>query len=83
MKQAGVSDPSKCYFVDDNRGNIDGAIAQGWYKCVHFREKGLQVVEGGVAKQIGSELLDSVKDTNILEISTLEQLREVWPEIFK
>jgi len=84
MKQAGVTDPSKCYFIDDNRGNIDGAIAQGWYKCVHFREKGLEVMEGGVTKQIGSEPLDPVRDNaNILEINTLEQLREVWPEIFK
>jgi len=84
MKQAGITDPSKCYFIDDNRGNVNGAIAQGWRKCVHFREKGLEVMEGGVTKQIGSEPLDSAKDNDsIFEVSTLEQLRDVWPEIFK
>ncbi|KAJ3555538.1 hypothetical protein NP233_g12185 [Leucocoprinus birnbaumii] len=69
MKQAGVSDPSKCYFVDDNRGNIDGAIAQGWRKCVHFCEKGLEAMEGGIMKQIGDEPLDPEKtNDNPLEM---------------
>ncbi len=85
MKEAGVADPSKCYFVDDNRGNIDGAIAQGWGKCVHFCEKGLEAMEGGVTKQIGDEPLDPSHPNgdNIVEISRLDQLRDVWPEIFK
>lgn len=85
MKEAGVTDPSKCYFVDDNRGNIDGAIAQGWGKCVHFCEKGLEAMEGGVTKQIGDEPLDPTHPNgdNIVEISRLDQLRDVWPEIFK
>lgn len=25
--EAGLSDPSKCYFVDDNRGHVDAARA--------------------------------------------------------
>lgn len=85
MKQAGVTDSSKCYFVDDNRGNIDGAIAQGWCKCVHFCEKGLESMEGGIMKQIGDEPLDPAKadGRNIVEVSKLDQLRNVWPEIFK
>jgi pyrimidine and pyridine-specific 5'-nucleotidase len=84
MKQAGVIDPTKCYFVDDNRSNIDGAIAQGWGNCVHFCEKGLEVMEGGIMKQIGDEPLDPAKPSGgILEISNLEQLRDVWPEIFR
>ncbi|KXN89669.1 hypothetical protein AN958_05536 [Leucoagaricus sp. SymC.cos] len=84
MKQAGVTDSSKCYFIDDNRSNVDGALAQGWRKCVHFCEKGLEAMEGGVLKQIGDEPLDPVKaNGDILEVSGLDQLREVWPEIFK
>ncbi|KAG6821625.1 hypothetical protein H0H93_000134 [Arthromyces matolae] len=55
MKKANISDPSKCYFIDDNRGNIDGARAQGWARCAHFCEKGLESVEGGRAKQIDNE----------------------------
>jgi len=84
MKEADVTDPLKCYFVDDNRGNIDGAIAQGWGKCVHFCEKGLEAMEGGITKQIGDEPLDPThpNGANIVEISRLDQLRDVWPEIF-
>jgi pyrimidine and pyridine-specific 5'-nucleotidase len=84
MQQAGVTDPSNCYFIDDNRGNIDGAIALGWSKCVHFCEKGLEAMEGGVTKQIGDEPLDPAKaNGNILEVSRLEHLRGVWGEVFK
>jgi pyrimidine and pyridine-specific 5'-nucleotidase len=84
MKQAGVTDPSKCYFVDDNRGNVDGAIAVGWGKCIHFCEKGLESVEGGIVKQIGDERLDPFKaNGKIAEINKLEQLRDIWPDIFK
>ncbi|XP_006460266.1 hypothetical protein AGABI2DRAFT_192019 [Agaricus bisporus var. bisporus H97] len=85
MKQANVTDPSKCYFVDDNRGNIDGALAQGWGKCVHFCEKGLESMEGGITKQIGDEPLDPTKanSNSIVEVSNLMQLREIWSEIFR
>lgn len=85
MKQANVTDPSKCYFVDDNRGNIDGALAQGWGKCVHFCEKGLESMEGGITKQIGDEPLDPTKanGNSIVEVSNLMQLREIWSEIFR
>ena len=39
MKQAGLSDPSKCYFVDDNRGHVYTARAVGWALCVHFCDR--------------------------------------------
>jgi len=39
MKQAGLSDPSKCYVVDDSCGHVDAAHAIGWAKCVHFFER--------------------------------------------
>ncbi|KAF5388122.1 hypothetical protein D9615_000489 [Tricholomella constricta] len=84
MKQANISDPSKCYFIDDNRGNIDGARAQGWAKCVHFCEKGLEAVEGGRTMQIGKERAPGAKSDDDVEIVTsIEELRVVWPEIFK
>jgi pyrimidine and pyridine-specific 5'-nucleotidase len=83
MKQANVTDPSKCYFIDDNRGNIDGARAQGWGRCVHFREQGLEAMEGGRTKQIGSERETEVADNAVEVVTTLEGLRSVWPEIFK
>jgi len=83
MKQANVNDPSKCYFVDDNRGNVDAAVAQGWAKCVHFCERGLEAMEGGKMKQIGDERVEEAAENNVVDITTLEELRDVWPEIFK
>jgi len=84
MKQANVSDPSKCYFVDDSLGNIDGARAVGWAKCAHFCEQGLEAMEGGQAKQIGSErAAGNMTGMNGIEVVTnLDELRLVWPEIF-
>jgi pyrimidine and pyridine-specific 5'-nucleotidase len=82
MKQANVSDPSKCYFIDDSLSNIIGARAAGWAKCVHFCEQGLEHTEGGKKKQIqGSENADELNAVDT--VATLEELRLVWPEIFK
>jgi pyrimidine and pyridine-specific 5'-nucleotidase len=81
MKQANISDPSKCYFVDDSRLNVTSAKELGWGHCVHFYEVGLETVEGGKTKKL-------VRDTNthdlegIAQISDLEELRTLWPEIF-
>ncbi|KAG5639280.1 hypothetical protein H0H81_004941 [Sphagnurus paluster] len=84
MKRANLSDPSKCYFIDDNRGNIDGARAQGWAKCVHFCEKGLEAMEGGRTKQIDNERAPGAEDDDGVDVvTTLEELRVVWREIFK
>ncbi|KAM6495806.1 pyrimidine 5-nucleotidase [Amanita muscaria] len=82
MQRAGVSDPSKCYFVDDSLKNVMGAHALGWSHCVHFCEKGHEMMEGGKLKTLVSN--GSATATNAIdEISDLQQLREVWPEIFK
>ncbi|KAF8663367.1 hypothetical protein AX16_000943 [Volvariella volvacea WC 439] len=80
LEQAGVPNPAKCYFVDDSLKNVKAAIAQGWGNCVHFNEVGLEIMEGGKMKALcnGDEA-----STGIKEISNLEELREVWPEIFK
>ncbi|KAG6866441.1 hypothetical protein C0991_003959 [Blastosporella zonata] len=78
MKQAGISDPSKCYFVDDNRGNIDGARAQNWAKCAHFCEKGLEAMEGGRTKQISNERAAGAEGTDGVDIvTTLDELRDI------
>ncbi|KAG6911182.1 hypothetical protein DXG01_003049 [Tephrocybe rancida] len=84
MAKAKLSDPSKCYFIDDNRGNIDGARAQNWSKCVHFCEEGLEAMEGGRTKQIGNERAPGAQGPDGVDIvTTLDGLRSVWPEIFK
>jgi pyrimidine and pyridine-specific 5'-nucleotidase len=81
MRTAGVSDPSKIFFIDDSKANVLGAIAAGWGHCVHFCEQGLQVVEGGRHKVIGSEI--GQNPTGLTAIENLQQLREVWYDIFK
>lgn len=83
MKQANVSDPSKCYFIDDNRQNVDAAREQGWAHCVHFCEKGLETVEGGWIKDIDDAREPGAIDNGVIDITTIEELRIVWPEIFK
>ncbi|KIM46099.1 hypothetical protein M413DRAFT_441160 [Hebeloma cylindrosporum] len=83
MKQANVSDPSKCYFIDDNRKNVDAARALGWAHCVHFCEKGLEAMEGGRIKEIDDAREVGAVDNGVVDVSTLEELRQVWPEIFR
>ena len=81
MKKAGVSDPKKCYFIDDSRSNVAAAIRLGWGRCVHFCEEGLETVEGGKAKQIGADGQAPLPEATI--ISRLEELRTVWSDVFK
>ena len=83
MKIAGVTDPSKCYFIDDSLTNVKAARALGWGHCVHFCERGLLHVEGGKPKYIGSDSQDSLGEDDITAIAKLDELRAVWPEIFK
>ena len=84
MKQANISDPSKCYFIDDNRLNVDAAREQGWSHCVHFCEKGLETTkEGGWIKDITDARGAGALDNGVIDVNALEELRRVWPEIFK
>lgn len=76
-----MTDPSKCYFVDDNRGNVEAAVREGWGHCVHFCEKGMEAVEGGKISQIDNEP-SAEGGPPVVDIFHLEQLRTVWPEIF-
>lgn len=80
MKQANISDPSRCYFVDDSRINILSSKRLGWGHCVHFYEVGLETVEGGKARKLTRNTDTDLED--ITQITDLEELRAVWPEIF-
>ncbi|KAJ7764975.1 pyrimidine 5-nucleotidase [Mycena maculata] len=82
LEKAGVSDPATCYFVDDNRINVDAARALGWGHVAHFLEKGLVHVEGGKVKEIGSEKLGD-GNNGVEVINRLEELRKIWREVFK
>ncbi|KAK1236474.1 putative suppressor of disruption of TFIIS [Marasmius sp. AFHP31] len=81
MEKAGVSDPSKCYFVDDNKRNVEAALNLGWKHSVHFCEKGLEHVEGGKVMEINLKTQDDGQTFTV--VSDLEELRQVWPEIFQ
>jgi len=81
--QANVTDPSKCLFVDDNRGNVDAARREGWSRCVHFREPKLGSVEGNMVEKVGIERDKEAVEDNVAVISNLEELRVLWRDIFK
>lgn len=59
--------------------NINAALQLGWGHCVQFCEDGIPTTEGGVKKVITSR--DSGAET-LIQVKTLEELREVWSEIF-
>ena len=79
MHQAGVNDPSKCLFVDDNFNNVRAARSVGWIRSVHFRER----VPDTEARETHTDKDPKTitKDETPI-ISSLQQLREVWPDIF-
>jgi pyrimidine and pyridine-specific 5'-nucleotidase len=79
LEKAQVTDPTKCYFIDDSRANVEAARKANWGHCVHFVEQGLEATEGGKVKKIGS---DHSRMPGIQVIDKLEQLRDVWSEIF-
>lgn len=72
MAAASRTNPSKCFFVDDSLLNIRAAKRLGWGSCVYFRE----ITEG--------ETLETAEELGVdAVISDLEQLRTVWPRVFK
>jgi pyrimidine and pyridine-specific 5'-nucleotidase len=83
LKTANVADPSRCYFIDDNRANVDVAQQLGWGHCVHFCERGREAVWGGKKKVIGENADDQKHDNGVIPIGDLQELRTVWSEIFK
>ncbi len=80
LKVANVSDPALCYFIDDNKSNVLAAKQLGWGRCVHFCEHGLESVEGGKKLVINNS---DINNNEIVSVTNLEELRSVWPEIFK
>lgn len=81
MKRAGISDPSKCFFVDDSKTNVEAARNLGWGRCVYFCEYGMQVVEGGKVKELQGD--EKELPNGIKIVSRLEELRDIWSDVFK
>ncbi len=81
MQRAGVQDPSKCLFVDDSFSNVEGAKRVGWIRCVHFREVGPENFEASHVKRTAKDQ-EKLNGDEIPVIDDLQQLKEVWPNIF-
>ena len=67
MREAGVTDRKDCYYVDDNEINSAGGKAFGW-KTAHFVEPDSNAPLSPVADY---------------QIQNLEEIRSVFPELFK
>ncbi|KAF5659147.1 hypothetical protein FCIRC_12604 [Fusarium circinatum] len=67
MREAGVSDVSRCYFIDDSHKNCVGAKDAGW-TAIHFVEEGLPVPESSASQH---------------QIRHLEELRSLYPDFFR
>ncbi|KAI0284338.1 pyrimidine 5-nucleotidase [Russula aff. rugulosa BPL654] len=80
MDNAGVNDPSRCLFVDDNLGNVKAARSVGWIRSVHFREDTPETIEAHVTHTDKDQKTITKDGTPI--INNLQQLRELWPDIF-
>jgi pyrimidine and pyridine-specific 5'-nucleotidase len=80
MDQAGVNDPTRCLFVDDNLGNVKAAMSVGWIRSVHFREHAPETIEAHVTRTDKGQKT-TIKDGTPM-INNLQQLRELWPDIF-
>jgi pyrimidine and pyridine-specific 5'-nucleotidase len=86
LRQANVTDPSKCLFVDDNRGNVDAAVGLGWGRCVHFCERGPgveSVLEGKFKEMDDERLPGAAGPDTVARVSDLEELRVLWSDIFR
>ena len=82
MQQAGVRDPVKCLFVDDSLGNLKAAQAVGWTRCVHFREHDRTTLQKPSVNDTPGSQEELPTEEGIPVINNLQQLRNVWPEIF-
>jgi len=82
MQQAGVQDPAKCLFVDDNLENLVAAKAVGWIRCVHFREHDPITPQKPDVNYTPGSQEELPTEDGIPVINNLQQLRNVWPENF-
>lgn len=83
IRQAGVSEPSRCLFVDDSRQNVVSAKKLGWGRCVHFYEGRLENRQSGRSTALDQSGNTATDADGIVVINNLEELRVVWSDIFR
>ncbi|RGP66299.1 short chain dehydrogenase reductase family [Fusarium sporotrichioides] len=67
MREAGISETSKCYFIDDSHKNCVGAQKAGW-TAIHYVEEGFPLPDTQASQH---------------QIRSLEELRSLYPEFFR
>ncbi|KAG8956551.1 hypothetical protein FRC04_000029 [Tulasnella sp. 424] len=77
LDQAGVKDPSKCYFIDDSLKNVVAAKKLGWGSCVLYRESTPD--SGNPVVSSGDQGITDIDAT----VTSLQELRTVWSHLFK
>jgi len=82
MNQAGVRDTAKCLFVDDSLSNVKSARRVGWIRSVHFREHGPTTLQEPAVNHTPTDQEKRPIEERIPIINSLQQLRNVWPDIF-
>jgi pyrimidine and pyridine-specific 5'-nucleotidase len=80
MDKAGVNDPTRCLFVDDNLGHVKAARSVGWIRSVQFREHAPETIEAHVTHTDKDQ--ETITKDGIPIINNLQQLRELWSDIF-
>jgi pyrimidine and pyridine-specific 5'-nucleotidase len=80
MDKAGINDPTRCLFVDDNLGNVKAARSVGWIRSVHFREHAPETIEKHVTHTDKDQ--ETITKDGTPTINNLQQLRELWSHIF-
>lgn len=67
MRDAGIADKNKCYFIDDSYLNCEAAVKFGWKKVVHKLEP---------------EDPNPETPATEYHVRSLDELRGLFPEIF-
>lgn len=78
MRRAGVTDMSRCLFVDDSLLNCRAAKKLGWHHVVWFCEDGKAGAHMHAAPMENPKAVDGVDAV----ISSLQELRDVWSFVF-
>lgn len=78
MQRAGVTDTSRCLFIDDSLPNCRAAKKLGWHSVVWFCEDGRAGTHMHDTAAVDPKSVEGVDAV----ITSLEELRDVWSFVF-
>ncbi|EJD48626.1 pyrimidine 5-nucleotidase [Auricularia subglabra TFB-10046 SS5] len=79
MQRAGVTDTSRCLFIDDSLPNCRAAKKLGWHSVVWFCENGRAGTHMHDTAAVDPKSVEGVDAV----ITSLEELRDIWSFVFK